>query len=827
MPEIITQTLIEQNVQEICHEGCPQSNIGNMQCDPACNNEECDFDGGDCHQEEAESDSGLTLIEQNIEAICLEGCPQVNIGNMQCDPACNVKECDFDGGDCGDAGDAEGAVDMYDQDDEDEAGFIEDKLKPGNGNNPGADEPIENNPDTDEQTEINPVVDEHLIPAVERLRQDFTQMEAWGPDAEAHYKRRIYGGQYRQAVWDHAWGLRWSEAEEFQGLTDADIELVIDGVSANDWLVDLFETKFGIRVPSGDRIADAAEWVRHDFSYMNSWPEDRKDLYRHLRFDERQAVYIHFQQGIQGYDWWQPVPVLDGFTEEEIWQAVDRVFIDSFIHDTFEEVFNSSYITATVDRVRNDIEHHLHLLREDIKNDLRDRGNDRNYRQAVRRIIEESNYQGLNDDEYWKAVGEIMRDDLVYRKFEEVLGVINHDDPRIQATVDRLRDDIEHNMKNWDEDLLDHMRRRQDNYYDAVFYLIERDNWEGLDEQDIYRAVYDIMRDDLVPRVFFEVLGDNKGFYSNQDPRITETVERVRHSIEHDIWNWDEGHKNHVREFGHNRNYRQAVFDCIQIDNESGLDWSESWRAVGEIMRDDLVYRKFEEALGVWNNRDHRIQETVDRVRYDFEFTNREDQWKFQKYWYWDESRLDLLQQLIQTDQDYYQALYECIVFDNQQGLDEYDTWRAVYEIMRDEFFSKFEQALGIGGDIAYSDEDLIRSAWFRAKALINERSETMLAWDDDFVDRLRSAANDLNYSQVVQEILLKDNWEKLNGWQLEEAARRTRDSDPVIPILIEELFGIYNDVEARITETVDRIRHDFEYNIHEIDDEGIKNHIR
>jgi len=69
---------------------------------------------------------------------------------------------------------------------------------------------------------------------------------------------------------------------------------------------------------------------------------------------------------------------------------------------------------------------------------------------------------------------------------------------------------------------------------------------------------------------------------------------------------------------------------------------------------------------------------------------------------------------------------------------------------MRDEFFSKFEQALGIGGDIAYSDEDLIRSAWFRAKALINERSETMLAWDDDFVDRLRSAANDLNYSQVV-----------------------------------------------------------------------------
>ena len=72
--------------------------------------------------------------------------------------------------------------------------------------------------------------------------------------------------------------------------------------------------------------------------------------------------------------------MLDGFTEEEIWQAVDRVFIDSFIHDTFEEVFNSSYITATVDRVRNDIEHHLHLLREDIKNDLRDRGNDRNYR---------------------------------------------------------------------------------------------------------------------------------------------------------------------------------------------------------------------------------------------------------------------------------------------------------------------------------------------------------------------------------------------------------------------------------------------------------------
>ena len=59
-----------------------------------------------------------------------------------------MKECDFDGGDCGDADDAD---DTDDIDDEDDTGFIEDKLKPGNGNK-----------------------DEQIDAAVARVRQEFS-----------------------------------------------------------------------------------------------------------------------------------------------------------------------------------------------------------------------------------------------------------------------------------------------------------------------------------------------------------------------------------------------------------------------------------------------------------------------------------------------------------------------------------------------------------------------------------------------------------------------------------------------------------------------------
>jgi hypothetical protein len=66
-----------------CAPGCPDSWIGDWYCDPECNVEACDFDGGDCDE-------------------CAPGCPDSWIGDWYCDPECNVEACDFDGGDCDD-----------------------------------------------------------------------------------------------------------------------------------------------------------------------------------------------------------------------------------------------------------------------------------------------------------------------------------------------------------------------------------------------------------------------------------------------------------------------------------------------------------------------------------------------------------------------------------------------------------------------------------------------------------------------------------------------------------------------------------------------------
>ena len=86
---------------------------------------------------------------------------------------------------------------------------------------------------------------------------------------------------------DHIGWLRWTEAEELKSITDADMDRVVDGVTADEWMINLFDNVFGVRVPSGDRIGDAAEWVRNDFSYMNSWWEGTKEWYRRFRYDER------------------------------------------------------------------------------------------------------------------------------------------------------------------------------------------------------------------------------------------------------------------------------------------------------------------------------------------------------------------------------------------------------------------------------------------------------------------------------------------------------------------------------------------------------------
>ena len=70
---------------EDCAPSCPEHLIGNGNCDPACNNEECKYDGRDC---EPPPDD------------CAPGCPEAWIGNGVCNPACYNSSCGWDGTDC-------------------------------------------------------------------------------------------------------------------------------------------------------------------------------------------------------------------------------------------------------------------------------------------------------------------------------------------------------------------------------------------------------------------------------------------------------------------------------------------------------------------------------------------------------------------------------------------------------------------------------------------------------------------------------------------------------------------------------------------------------
>ena len=68
---------------------CPLSWKGDCVCDESCNNAACDLDGGDC----AETQS--TQCTQ-----CSPGCYGFWIRDDNCDTLCNNRACDFDGGDC-------------------------------------------------------------------------------------------------------------------------------------------------------------------------------------------------------------------------------------------------------------------------------------------------------------------------------------------------------------------------------------------------------------------------------------------------------------------------------------------------------------------------------------------------------------------------------------------------------------------------------------------------------------------------------------------------------------------------------------------------------
>ena len=89
-----------------CNEGCPATWINDKYCDKACNVSECDWDGGDCL---ASKTKALNKFQSVISSMrkskprnfCNSGCADSWIGDRYCDGACNFPACGYDAGDCG------------------------------------------------------------------------------------------------------------------------------------------------------------------------------------------------------------------------------------------------------------------------------------------------------------------------------------------------------------------------------------------------------------------------------------------------------------------------------------------------------------------------------------------------------------------------------------------------------------------------------------------------------------------------------------------------------------------------------------------------------
>lgn len=88
-----------------CNEGCPASWIRDKYCDKACNVSECDFDGGDCVGVKQGSRYSYQSWHQQQSRFrldfCGTGCADSWVGDRYCDTSCNVHSCGFDAGDCG------------------------------------------------------------------------------------------------------------------------------------------------------------------------------------------------------------------------------------------------------------------------------------------------------------------------------------------------------------------------------------------------------------------------------------------------------------------------------------------------------------------------------------------------------------------------------------------------------------------------------------------------------------------------------------------------------------------------------------------------------
>lgn len=73
-----------------CAPGCDESWVGDKECDQACFNAACNYDGGDC----------AVSTPYATSSYCAAGCPSYYIGDGWCDNECNNAACNYDGGDC-------------------------------------------------------------------------------------------------------------------------------------------------------------------------------------------------------------------------------------------------------------------------------------------------------------------------------------------------------------------------------------------------------------------------------------------------------------------------------------------------------------------------------------------------------------------------------------------------------------------------------------------------------------------------------------------------------------------------------------------------------
>ena len=85
--------------QEMCDAGIIPSSIGDGFCNDETNNKECNYDGGDCCSSTVNSDkcSNCTCY---WEETCAAGIFPSSVGDGYCNDESNNEECNYDGGDC-------------------------------------------------------------------------------------------------------------------------------------------------------------------------------------------------------------------------------------------------------------------------------------------------------------------------------------------------------------------------------------------------------------------------------------------------------------------------------------------------------------------------------------------------------------------------------------------------------------------------------------------------------------------------------------------------------------------------------------------------------